>query len=192
VQPYIIVLNGASSAGKTTIANALVDMVSQPCVITGLDELLERVQPFGPAPTTHWQSFQRAWRIWRFHRQDGRYHLFQRLHREAVAAWQTGQTVLVETSLMDQRALCDAAQLFAPVGGYFIGIKPPLIVSEQWERQRGNRPIGQARKHYDSIHQHNTYDLVIDPSTHLPQSAAARILIRCQAGAPTAFRRLSE
>ncbi len=53
---------------------------------------------------------------------------------------------------MDSRALRDAAECFAPLDGLFVGLKPPLAVSEKWEAGRGDRPIGQARKHYDLIH----------------------------------------
>lgn len=191
MQPFILVLNGGSSAGKTLIAHALVERAQHPCMITGLDTLLERAQPFGPEPSTPWQALQRARRIRRFQQQDGRYHLFRRCHQEALVAWQGGQTVIVDTALMDPRALRDAAAVFAPVDGYLIGIKPPLAVSEQWERQRGDRDVGQARRHYALIHQHNTYDLVIDTSLHTPQEAAVLIFARCAAGAPTAFRKLS-
>jgi chloramphenicol 3-O phosphotransferase len=91
---------------------------------------------------------------------------------------------------MDRRALRDAAECFAPVGGFFIGIKPPLEVSEQWEAARGDRRIGQARAHYDLIHAHGTYDLVLDPSQMTPQECAQAILDQAQGMRPDAFQRI--
>jgi chloramphenicol 3-O-phosphotransferase len=40
----LIVLNGASSAGKTSVAQALLDLLGTQCVYTGLDDILERAQ----------------------------------------------------------------------------------------------------------------------------------------------------
>jgi chloramphenicol 3-O-phosphotransferase len=62
-EPTIIVLNGASSVGKTMIAQALIARLPQPTVLTGLDAISERVRPFGPPAKTHGQQVQRVCRI---------------------------------------------------------------------------------------------------------------------------------
>jgi chloramphenicol 3-O phosphotransferase len=183
----LIVLNGASSAGKTTIARALLSLLGPGCVVTGLDDILARVQPFGPKDGN---VFLRGIRIACFGFTDGRLRLFKQLHREVAAQSMAGHDVIVETALMDPRALRDAAECFAPLEGWFVGIKPPLDISAQWEAARGDRPRGQARRHYELIHAHNTYDLVLDPSTRMPQQCAAAIVHRLAGSPPDAFRRL--
>ena len=45
----MVVLNGASSAGKTTVAEALRPLFVPSCVLTGFDEIPARTLPFGPA-----------------------------------------------------------------------------------------------------------------------------------------------
>lgn len=116
---------------KNADCPTLAETSNRPCVITGLDALLERVQPFGPFPSNVWQALERSWRIWRFGQQDGWFPLFQQLHQETVKPRRGGQTIIIETSLLNERVLRDAAQTFAPVDGYLIGINPLLAVSEQ-------------------------------------------------------------
>jgi chloramphenicol 3-O phosphotransferase len=187
----LIVLNGASSAGKTRVAQALLIRLGPQCAHTGLDHILEHVRPFGPEGGGLLNQLQRSMRIVWFGLTDGRLQLFKRLHREVATIASTGRPVIVETALMDRRALQDAAECFAPLGGLFVGLKPPLAVSEQWEAERGDRPRGQARKHYDLIHAHGTYDLVLDPSQMAPHECAAEILQRLKEAPPSAFRQLA-
>jgi len=186
----LIVLNGASSSGKTTIAHALLKVLEQPQIYTGLDDILERVQPFGPEHGDVFHRLARPWRALWFQRTDGRLKLFRQLHREVVAHYQIGKNIIVDTALMDRRALLDAAECFAPLGGFLIGIKPPLEVSERWEAARGDRRPGHARAHYDLIHAHGIYDLVLDPSQMTPDECARVILNRVNGPAPDAFQRI--
>lgn len=187
----LIVLNGASSSGKTLTAQALRAQLGPACVSTGFDDILARVQPFGPDHGGPWHGLQRSLRILWFQLTDGRLRLLKQLHREVVAQVQAGQPVIVETALMDARALQDAAVCFAPVGGLFVGMKPPLAVAEQWEAQRGDRPLGQARKHYELIHQHGLYDLLLDPAQLTPEECATAILQRLAGPPPQAFQQLT-
>ncbi len=184
-------LNGASSAGKTRTADALEPLLRPPCVRTGLDDILDRVRPFGAEPRSCIDSLRRAVRIATFQVTDGPVRLFVAVHREAATAVRLGQDVIVETALMDRRALRDAALQFAPLQGLFVGLKPPLTVSEQWEAARGDRPRGQARRHYARIHAHDTYDLVLDPFILTTEECARAILYRLTVGPPpTAFQQL--
>jgi chloramphenicol 3-O phosphotransferase len=181
----LVVLNGASSAGKTSIAQALASRLGPGCVLTGLDEILERVRPLGREG-----SAGRGLRVLWFQLSDGRLRLFRRLHREAAAFARGGRDVIVESALMDRRALLDAAACFAPLGGLFVGVKPPLAVSEHWEAARADRPTGQARKHYALIHAHGHYDLLLDPSVLTPAECASAILRRLAGPRPEAFQKI--
>ena len=188
--PVIIILNGASSSGKTLAGQALIKLLGSNCILTGFDDTLERVKPFGAEGGGSWSSFQRILRIMLFQLTDGRLQIFKKLHREVVAQHQAGHDVVVETSLMDRRALHDAALCFSSPNAIFVGMKPPLIVSEEWEAKRNDRPLGQARKHYDLIHAHGIYDLILDPSKMSPEECAATILNHLSEFRPSAFQRI--
>jgi chloramphenicol 3-O-phosphotransferase len=127
----LIVLDGASSSGKTTIAQVLQSLLGEQCIVTGLDDVLERVRPFGRGEGSFFNNLARPLRVVWFQLTDGRQKLFKRLHREIVAHYNAGSDVIVDTALMDRRALLDAADCFAPLGGFFIGVKPPLEASEE-------------------------------------------------------------
>lgn len=172
----IIVLNGASSSGKTLTAQTLVKLLNSNCILTGLDDILERDKPFDVEGTGTLADIRRAIKIMLFQFTDGRLKLFKKLHQEVVSLHQAGHSVIVETSLLDKRALRDAAMCFSSLKALFVGMKPPLEVSEQWEAKRNDRPIGQARKHYDLIHSNAIYDLTLDPSLMSPEECAASIL----------------
>lgn len=187
---FLIVLNGASSSGKTSIAKELLVLLGRETICTGFDDILERVQPFGAEGGGIANRLMRSVRILYFGATDGRFKLMKRLHREVTAQYKSNRNVIVETSLMDSRALLDAAQEFAPLDGFFVGVKPPLSVSMQWEAQRGDRPPGQAQLHYDLIHSHGIYDLEIDPSRMTPVECTALILEACRKSSPHAFRDL--
>ena len=159
-------------------------------MVTGFDDILDRAQPFGPENGNFMQRLARPFQIVWFQLTDGRLKLFKRLHRQVVTHYRAGKSVIVDTALMDSRALLDAAKCFAPLGGFFIGVKPPLDVSEQWEAARGDRKVGHARAHYDLIHGHGIYDLVLDPSRMTPQECVQAIVRRVQDSPPDAFQRI--
>jgi chloramphenicol 3-O-phosphotransferase len=123
------VLNGASSAGKTCIAQALRPLLGADCVSTGFDDILERAQPFGPEGGAL-AVLRRGFRAVLFKAANDRLQLFKQLHREVAAHARAGRPVIIDTALMDRRELLDVAECFAPFGGFHIGVKPPLAVSE--------------------------------------------------------------
>jgi len=190
--PVIVVLNGTSSSGKTLTAQALVKLLNSNYILTGLDHIMERDQPFAVKGTGTLAGIRRAIKIILFQLTDGRLKLFRKLHQEVVSLYRSGYGVIVETSLMDKRALRDAALCFSGLNALFVGMKPPLEVSEQWEKKRNDRPIGQARKHYDLIHAAAIYDLTLDPSLLSPEECATAILHHLDESQFTSFQKILE
>lgn len=93
---------------------------------------------------------------------------------------------------MHRRALHDAAVCFSSINAVLIAMKPPLAVSEEWEAERNDRPLGQARQHYDRIHGHGISDLALDPSRMSPEECATAIQNHISEVQPSAFQRILE
>lgn len=177
-----IILNGASSAGKTLISTELFKCLGDKTLLTGFDDILDRQNAESNFFSRLIQHFDRNFRT----------NTFRRLHTEILEHLQTGRNVIVETSIMEIVALRDLSDKLSDQQVFFIGIKPPLHISEKWEKQRGDRPIGQARKHYELIHQHGIYDLVMDTSQLTPVEAAEQILTHINKHKPFALRQLKQ
>ena len=73
------------------------------------------------------------------------------------------------------------------MNAYLIGIRCPLEVLEQRERDRADRTLGQARAQYDVIHRYTPYDLEVDTSILPPAQCAQGILERLETP-PKAFK----
>ena len=75
----IVILNGASSSGKTLTAKALVKLLNSNCILTGLDDIMERDKPFGVEGHETLAGIRRAFKIMRFQFTDGRLKLFKKV-----------------------------------------------------------------------------------------------------------------
>ncbi|HRL14697.1 MAG TPA: hypothetical protein PKX07_22635, partial [Aggregatilineales bacterium] len=70
------------------------------------------------------------------------------------------------------------------------GIRCPLAVLEQRERDRKDRTLGQARAQFDVIHAGKTYDVEVDTSQADAAACAAQITAHFAATPPRAFAAL--
>lgn len=159
----VILLSGASSAGKTSVVVELTRLLGPDrTTVTGFDAVLARVR------SRHLLVLRRT-------------KLLVAAHKQAVRAASPGRHVVIDTTLMTRGALEDAGlRLRGQLGALFVGVKPPLEVSERWESLRGDRPAGHARRHYQLVHYDLApqYDLVLDTSRMTPAEAAQRVMRR--------------
>jgi chloramphenicol 3-O phosphotransferase len=73
----------------------------------------------------------------------------------------------------------------------FVGVRCPVEVAEQRERDRGDRMPGLATAHIDLVHAHGIYDLDVDTSVLTAMECAEKIRERLLNGPPpNAFRQL--
>ena len=168
----VIYLNGTSSAGKTTLAEALLDMLEEPYLhfsINLFDELPSRKQmKRGLIPD-----------IWHF----------ELGFAKCVAALaSSGNNVIVDDVIAPPQHLpsgqgFDALDLLrqrvtilSPFDVLFVKVFCPLDELERREAARGDRTIGLARFQYDQVHKYVIYDVEVDTSTDAAEDAAARVL----------------
>lgn len=196
-----ILLNGASSAGKSSIAVELQQRLDEPFLHVGLDQFLAMLPPryFGREPGSNDPAHEGfRWNV----KHDGQQQwveitagpigqqLARGAHRAIAALASAGNNLIVDEVLLYQEWLIDYLGLLRGVAVLFVGVHCPLLVLEQRERERerGYRMIGQARGQYELVHQHRLYDLVVDTSLASPGECAERIKRHLQGEtAPHAF-----
>jgi chloramphenicol 3-O phosphotransferase len=181
----LILINGASSSGKSSLVHAMQDCLAEPYLDLGLDRFIFAL-PKRYLKRPLWDDVlgkaDRAGRIG--HR------LVSGMHHAIAAAVSSGLNVIADHVLIDQAWVAECARLFADVPAYLIGLRCPLHVLEQRERQRQDRTLGQARLQFPLIHKFVTYDLEVDTSILSPQECAARVEERLQRP-PAALRSLN-
>jgi chloramphenicol 3-O phosphotransferase len=199
-QGNIIVLNGTSSSGKTTIARALQSMMNESYMITGLDHFLERLSPWFVVATDG-GSAGAASGFSVVLGPDGKMSRLDigpdgfafvaatyRAMRELAAA---GVSLIVDDIIYDPRVLKSAVSILHESRPLFVGLHCPLGVALEREGSRDDRRIGGAAVFADLVHAHGRYDVELDTSTLDAEECAARIKDAVRGRLPrTAFRRL--
>ena len=165
----LVVLNGTSSSGKTSIARAFQEIAPRLFLNFSIDSILYALPPSVvarmergvPAPDVPFLELVRG---------------FYACVRALAAL---GHDLVIDHAVMTQ---AEAEMLLAAVEGQqvlMVGVECPLDVLIERERQRGNRRPGLAATQYERVHQWLDYDLRIDSARTSAEEAALRILERC-------------
>lgn len=176
--PTILFLNGTSSAGKTSLANALQTVLEEPYLYFSADIRKPLLPPYRE---------DRDWNV-----SDILDHLREGYWRCLGALWQAGNYVIADQAIEGQEALEQCARLLAPLPAYFIGVRCPLEIVLQRERERGDRRVGLVEEHFEKVHQNAVYDLEVDTSTASASECAHQIKDFVAQQEPRAFRILSQ
>lgn len=175
----IIILNGTSSSGKTSILHALQDMLAEPYLDAGIDKFiwmlperyLERPlwdDVLGLATTAGGTG----------HR------LMLGMHETIATLSRAGWNVVADHVLVEPRWLEECVRLFADLPAYLIGIRCPLDVLVEREKSRRNRTLGQAAAQFPLVHRHGVYDLEVDTSLMSVEQCALGIKARVESAVP--------
>lgn len=183
----IVLLNGTTSSGKSSILRHLQATLDGPFLDAGIDKFIWMLPE-------RYLSERELWDTVLGHAAYagplGR-RLFSGMHHAIAALARAGNHLLADHVLVEPGWVRECAELLSDLPAHLIGVRCPLEVVEQRERERGDRTLGQARKQFDLAHAHGIYDLEIDTSLASPEACAAQIREYLAAGAqPTALRRL--
>jgi chloramphenicol 3-O phosphotransferase len=182
----IILINGTSSSGKTSIVRALQDLLPDPYLEAGIDKFIFCL-PARYMERPLWDDViglaDKAG--------AGGHDLVRGMHRAIRALSLAGCNVIADHVLVESIWATDCANLFSPLPAYLIGVQCPLDVLEQRERSRKNRTLGQARIQFPVIHNYVKYDLEVDTSLLSAQECALRIQSRLNEP-PLAFRQMCQ
>ena len=178
----IIVINGTSSSGKTSIVRALQERLEPPYLDMGVDRFIFML-PKRYLNRPLWDDvLGKADRAG-----ETGLALFSGMHHAIAAAARAGLNIVADHVLVEKQWVDECAELFADLNAYLIGIRCPLEVLEERERSRKDRTLGQARVQYPVIHKYVQYDLEVDTSLLTSEECAERIIERMER-APEAFK----
>ncbi len=160
----IILLNGASSSGKSTLARGLQAQLDAPFWHISIDHLrAARV-----LPDSRIESGEFSWR-------ELRPSFFDGFHRCLPALCDAGNNLIVEHIVETLEWMDRLLGLLGHLDVFFVGIHCSVSELERRERARGDRRIGEAKLDYESVHTFGIYDLEVN-SEQSPEHNVAKIL----------------
>lgn len=176
----VILLHGASSSGKSTLARALQGALQEPFWHISIDHLRDS----GVLPSARIAQGDFCWR-------DMRANFFDGFHRSLAAYASAGNNLIVEHILDTAGWLDDLVMLLAPFEVFFVGLHCPLPELVRREEARGDRRIGSAEQDHNMIHRGLRYDLELQ-SDRDPAENVARLIAAWRArSAPSIFSALA-
>ena len=180
----IIFLNGAPSAGKTSIAHALQETLEEPYLCIGVDDagrMLPECFRDWNDPANHQVLFRAV----------------SGLNHCIVTLASTGNNVIVDHLMLDGFEgyyLAECAFLLAHCDVLFVGVVCELEELERRERKRTDREgltRAELRSAYTRVHAHGVYDLEVDTTNLSPHQCAEIIKDRLYNGPePKAFTKI--
>lgn len=182
----MIVLNGPSSSGKTTLATAFRDQraaAGDLWFLTGIDDFLAKLpsqwQSVGP------ESGPYAADGVRFERTDrglevrvgsvGR-QLIRAYQSGVAAAAGAGLNVIVDEVIIDETSWDDWVTALENLHVVWVGVRCSLEVAEQRERSRPQRYAGLSRGQAAVVHRFARYDFEIDTTTRNEEGVLADLV----------------
>lgn len=148
---HVIFLHGASSSGKSTIAKALQARIEMPFWHISIDHLRDS----GVLPMSRFRSGEFAWAT-------AREAFFDGFHASLAAYANAGNNLILEHILDTEGWLAELCGLLALHDVLFVAVHCPLGVLVERERQRGDRPLGSAKRDFETIHADKLYDLELN------------------------------
>jgi len=198
----IILLNGSSSAGKTTLAITLQQLLPDPWHHIALDQFrdgmagryrgLNSASGAAGARGLNVVPVPRgAERVTDIQFGDIGKRMLRGMRRAIAAFAREGNNVIIDDLMFEPAFLADYLEALDGLDVLFVGVRCPLEVVNAREAKRPGRFPGTATSHFDRIHSHSIYDIEVDTGATTPRQCAQLIIARLHAPQPpTAFARL--
>ena len=159
----IIFLNGTSSSGKSSIAEALLQVLDEPWFHMPVDAInamrsKNRTAALDQAGLDCLLAKTRAG-----------------FHRAVAAMAEAGNDVVVDHVLSENWRLIDCLRVLDGYEVVFVAVRCSPRELARRERARGDREPGQAAAQQELVHAHGIYDLECDTTATSPVECALRI-----------------
>ncbi|MCZ6501440.1 MAG: zeta toxin family protein [Gammaproteobacteria bacterium] len=201
MQGKIIFLNGTSSAGKTTLAHALQELLNEPWLHIALDQFRDGLpakyrglnSPHGSTgeaglnvvPVT---DVEKPFTAIRFGEVGTKMLLGMRRAIRAFA--ESGNNIIIDDIILESEFLQDYLDVLDGLEVIFVGVRCPMEVINKREEARPGRFPGTALGHFEICHAHDDYDVNVDTASNSPQQCAAKVIDFLASGKPGAFNRI--
>lgn len=151
----VVVLNGGSSSGKSSIGRRLQELLPQPWLLIGVDDLIHvapsslvSYSPDGEVVfSDDWRALEEAW------------------SRGVATMARAGARVLIDDVFLDgevsQQRTSDNLE---GLGVLWVGVHCAPETATARELARGDRPAGMAAAQAEVVHRGVTYDVIVDSS----------------------------
>ena len=175
----IIFLHGASSSGKSTIACAVQARIAAPFWHISIDHLRDS----GVLPQARFRTGEFRWA-------ESRRQFFDGFHGSLAAYAGAGNNLVLEHILDGEGWHAELTALLAPFDMFFVGVHCPLPELIRREAARGDRPVGDAERDFNTIHRGVSYDFEVDSTSDAAANADSIIAAWSARTAPSMFFRV--
>jgi len=183
----IILLNGSSSSGKTTLAHALQKTFKEPYQHIALDQFRDgmpgRYRGLNSPPGTPGSdglnivpvdlAGNRVTEI-RFGKMGK--NMLKAMRRAICTFAEEGQNVIIDDILFETDFLRDYLSVLKNIEVLFVGVRCALETVNERESKRSGRFPGTAISHFESVHHALVYDLEVDTRSASPEKCAQQIV----------------
>ncbi len=147
----IIIINGPSSSGKTTLALAAQKQFDIPFIRFSFDLFLDNKA----LPLDQIRSGAFSW-------DSMRPSVFHGLHQCLPALAKAGNNLIFDHIIESKFWLKDLLDAISDLDVFFVGLHCSLPELERREAERGNRRKGEARTDFETMHDITSYDLELN------------------------------
>jgi chloramphenicol 3-O phosphotransferase len=159
----IILLNGASSSGKSSIGRALLPLLPDPWFLVPVDAI------GAMRSTVHARVLDDP----EISEMLGRTRLGY--HRTVAALASAGNDVIMDYPLSEQWRMADLLETLAGYDVTLVEVRCAEVELDRRERVRGDRPVGLARSQA-TVYAHAEFDIVVDTTSTSAGECAMEIV----------------
>jgi chloramphenicol 3-O phosphotransferase len=178
----IIMLNGASSSGKSTLCEILQNELNEPFLRFSLDFFMFN-SPVLPKRRELDGPF--SWSAMRPKLFDGYFNCLSAL---AYA----GNNLLVDYIIESRYQLQELINKLGRFDVFLVGVHCPIEELERRERARGDRSLGDAKRDLETVHTFTSYDFEVDSSNPAEMNSREIVSAWTLRAFPAAINRTSE
>ncbi len=156
---HVFVLNGPSSAGKTTLARALQEHIGVSCVVLSIDHFYDCTHRDA---RNNWLQFST---------------LTEAVLAAAVSFANRGYDVVIDTVFERPESAFATQKALTNLPHSLVAVTCPIAILETREKDRGDRGTGLARQQHKRVFQEAVYALTVDTAANSPKTCARRIAV---------------